>query len=248
MDGHGWWWLTVYETYVVDANLTGRITAALTDGKYMDVRILLAEMGIRGERPKLGALCRWVRGLDVVSGLSRRDASIERSEREKELLVVLDAVLRVAGPVDLSAAQAFLSLGPIALQEVWDVREDKKSWHQVYDGVLEKWIFKCLHENIRENFSVLENTPGPLCKPPNRHPAILHASKDNAVHICGASPGTRIRHHPTVPNLSLIENVLNSAECIKYRCRRREDWIFPDAPISEVNDEESSVLVHNSTS
>jgi hypothetical protein len=50
-------------------NLTNRISAALTDGKYTDALILLAEMRIRGEAPKLGALCRWVRDLDVVSGL-----------------------------------------------------------------------------------------------------------------------------------------------------------------------------------
>ncbi|KAG7145935.1 hypothetical protein HYQ46_005281 [Verticillium longisporum] len=51
-------------------SLTARITAALTDGKYMDARIMLAEMRIRGEEPKLGALCRWVRDLDMISGLS----------------------------------------------------------------------------------------------------------------------------------------------------------------------------------
>jgi hypothetical protein len=40
------------------------------DAKYMEALILLAEMRIRKDTPTLGALCRWVRTLDVVSGLS----------------------------------------------------------------------------------------------------------------------------------------------------------------------------------
>jgi hypothetical protein len=237
--------LTVCMVCVADSNLTGRITAALADGKYTDARVLLAEMRIRAERPKLGALCRWVRDLDVVSGLSRPDADAERSEKDKELLLVLDAILRVTGLVGRDMEGTISSPGPIALQEVWDVRDDKKSWHQVYDGVLEKWIFKCVPENFKENFTVIESTPGRLRKPPNHHPAILHTSKDNAVMLYGPERNTSVQHHPTVPNLSLIKDVLCSAECIAIVAQAESVGFLPDAPVSEGDGEDSSVLAHN---
>ena len=49
------------------------------DEKYVDARILLAEMRIRREQPKIGALCRWVRDLDVVSGLSTKPKDNENA-------------------------------------------------------------------------------------------------------------------------------------------------------------------------
>ena len=81
-------------------NLTSQISAALTDEKYIDALVLLSEMRIRGEAPKLGALCRWVRDLDCVSGLSMQvdgisHTTVPRTKKECELLRVLDAVLRV---------------------------------------------------------------------------------------------------------------------------------------------------------
>merc|ERR1712093_735502 len=87
----------------IDTNLTARISGALADGGYTEARILLAEMRIRGETPKLGALCRWVRDLDVVSGFSMQPEGVSkvvvpRSDEDRELLRVLDAVLRVTGP------------------------------------------------------------------------------------------------------------------------------------------------------
>lgn len=49
--------------FSADANLTSRISGALADGGHTEARILLAEMRIRQQAPKLGALCRWVRDL-----------------------------------------------------------------------------------------------------------------------------------------------------------------------------------------
>lgn len=66
------------------ANLTARITGALADEQYMEAKILLAEMRIRGEEPKIGALCRWVRDLDVVSGLSKQPNAVHVPPKRSE--------------------------------------------------------------------------------------------------------------------------------------------------------------------
>ncbi|KAF7590704.1 hypothetical protein BBP40_002540, partial [Aspergillus hancockii] len=125
------------------ANLTARITGALTDEKYLEARILLAEMRIRGEQPKIGALCRWVRDLDVVSGLSTQPEALdkvplERSAKDMELLGVLDAILRVSTPIDTSP-NAVASTAPIAFQSIWDLRPATPPL-PVYASVLDKSI------------------------------------------------------------------------------------------------------------
>lgn len=235
------------EVETAETNLTGRITAAITDGKYTDARVGLAEMRIRGEKPKLGALCRWVRDLDVVSGLSGRgvgeiQTGSERSPRDKELLVVLDAILRVTGPIDMSVEGSISSPGPIALQELWDVAGPISS-KRTYDAVLNRSIFDWLPAKFENYFRVIETTPGPLRKPPNHHPAILHASEDDML-LCGASK-TSLHHHPVVPNLSLIEGILSHHECLSIIAAAESTGFSPDAPVQEADNEDSSVLAHN---
>jgi hypothetical protein len=90
-----------------DTNLTAKISGTLADGKYTEARILLAEMGIRRQKPKLGTLCRWVRDLDVVSGLAEQldEDGRARTEREEEALMALDAVLRLTGPTDYAIVE-----------------------------------------------------------------------------------------------------------------------------------------------
>jgi hypothetical protein len=209
----------------------------------MDARVLLAEMRIRGERPKLGALCRWVRNLDVVSGLSMRrhsaeDVVVERSARDKELLLVLDGILRVTGPVD-TGVDAISSPGPISVQQVWCVCAPS------YDKVDREMWLPSATAISREDFSIIENTPGPLRKPPNRHPAILYASKDNAVMLCEAEKVARIHHHPIVPNLSLIERVMMPLECGNIVSAAETIGFLPDAPVVDGDNDDSSVLAHN---
>jgi hypothetical protein len=232
---------------IAETNLTGRITAAITDSKYTDARIGLAEMRIRGERPKLGALCRWVRDLDVVSGLSgRRDRAnqvvSERSSRDKELLVVLDAILRVAGPVDIRVESSISSPGPITLQDLWDASGGTPS-QEIYTAVLSDQIFDSLPAKFENYFSVIETTPGPLRKPPNHHPAVLYASQDDL--LLGEACKTNVHHHPVVPNLSLIDEVLSLYECMSIISAAESVGFLPDAPVLEGDNEHSSVLAHN---
>jgi len=205
---------------------------------------MLAEMRIRGKAPKLGALCRWVRDLDVVSGLAEQlDANgRKRTTREEELLVVLDAILRLTGPIDYSVDQP-LSDGPINPRKAWDLRElaDRKA---TYDSVLNGSIFSCLPKDTKSNFRIIDTIPGLDRKPANLHPAILHASRDDTISLSSDAPKSTHHKHPLVPNLHLLKDVLSSQECTQIIAAAETIGFTPDAPIRGEG-EESSILAHN---
>jgi hypothetical protein len=200
-------------------------------------------MRIRGQAPKLGALCRWVRDLDVVSGLAEQldEAGHKRSSREEELLVVLDAILRLTGPIDYTGGA--IIPGPINPRREWDLR-DTTARRTVYDTVLDGSIFNSLSLNTTSNFRIIETTPGLQRKPPNVHPAVLHASKDDAIPLSIESPKASFHTHPTVPNLHLIKDVLFVEECTQIIALTEKIGFTPDAPI-RADGEESSILAHN---
>ncbi|KAG5922143.1 hypothetical protein E4U42_005592 [Claviceps africana] len=229
------------------ANLTARVTAALADDKFLEAKILLAEMRLRGEEPKLGALCRWVRDLDVVT--QPKGASIvspDRTARERELLEVLDAVLRVSCPVDDSstAQPPADSSRHIALQPTWDLRPPTEPL-PIYASVLDKSILSSSAASLSSSsFRVLETTPGPLRKPPNHHPAILYTSEPNAVHLSPDHGPVTLHQHPNVPNLSLATNVLSPQECKAIIAAGESVGFLPDVPIRQ-GEEDTSVLAHN---
>lgn len=229
-------------------NLTSRISAALADAKYMDALILLAEMRIRQETPSLGALCRWVRNLDVVSGLSSlteetKKTAIGRSAKEKELLQVLDAVLRVTGPTDTNAIGSAVSPGPIALKEAWRLRCTKEPTRQTRASIVDKTLFARSRPDVKQRFRIIETTPGNLRKPSNLHPAVLFASKDDTILLNGG-PKTEIHTHPVVPDLRLIRDVLSPEECESIICAGETMGFLPDAPLRP-DGEDSSILAHN---
>lgn len=227
----------------VDTNLTARISGALADAAYIDARILLAEMRIRGQQPKLGALCRWVRDIDAVSGLAEQvDGSAKRTSKEEDLLVVLDAILRVTGPIDYTSGQPILQ-GPMTPQEEWDLREGRER-RAVYDCVLDKSILKCLPADIESKFRIVETTPGHERKPANLHPAILHASRDDAILLSSTPPKSTHHQHPIVPNLHLLKDILSPAECEQIVSAAEKIGFTPDAPIRAEGDE-NSILAHN---
>ncbi|EMT69458.1 hypothetical protein FOC4_g10003181 [Fusarium odoratissimum] len=226
------------------ANLTAQVTAALADRKYTEARILLAEMKIRGEQPKLGALCRWVRDLDVISGLSTipdQQGLVKRSEREETLIKVIDAVLRVCGHEDRNP-NAIIQPSSIALQEIWDLRPDT-STEQVYASVLDGSLVASAPESLKKNIRIIETTPGPERKPPNHHDAILYASTPEAVPLSTTPPPTAHRPHPVVQGLSVATNVLYPEECKAIIAAGEYVNFVPDAPLRE--DGDISILAHN---
>lgn len=70
-------------------SLTSKISSALAGNRWTDAKVLLAEMRIRKQRPKLGALQRWTRECDAAS-------TADGSEGDREVLSVLDAIMRTA--------------------------------------------------------------------------------------------------------------------------------------------------------
>ncbi|KAK0649706.1 hypothetical protein B0T16DRAFT_457095 [Cercophora newfieldiana] len=227
------------------SNLTGRITAALADGKLIDAKVLLAEMRIRGEEPKLGALCRWVRDLDVISGVSTVEGEVtDRSARDRELISVLDGVLRVCGVIDTNPDADFDPSSPIAVQEIWDLRTMSSApTIQTYASVLDKTIFLSAPPKLSESIRVIETTPGPLRKPPNHHDAILYTTKPGGVPLSATPPPISYHHHPVVPGLSLATRVLSPSECQAIIAAGETVNFLPDAPLRE--DGDISVLAHN---
>lgn len=51
---------------LITGSLTARISSALTDQRHVDALVLLSEMCIRNQQPRLGSLQRWVRECDAV--------------------------------------------------------------------------------------------------------------------------------------------------------------------------------------
>lgn len=226
----------------VDTNLTSRISGALADEGYTEARILLAEMRIRGQKPKLGALCRWVRDLDVVSGLAEQIAGEKRPKTEEDLLVVLDAILRLTGPTDYTT-EGLPHAGPIIPRRVWNLREGTKR-REVYDSVRDGTIFSHVSNDIKSQFRAIETTPGLQRKPPNRHPAILWASRDDAILLSSSRPKPTLHEHDVVPNLHLLKDVLTSDECEQIIAAAETIGFTADAPI-RAEGEEISILAHN---
>jgi hypothetical protein len=232
-----------------DANLTSRVSAALIDGKYTDALVLLAEMRIRIETPKLGALCRWVRDLDVVSGLSMQvdgicKTTVTRSEKELELLRVMDSILRVTGPTDLNSEFLPSSTNPIALQNIWNLRDPGRAAVQIRQSVIDRSIFSSLPLNTKESFQAIEKTLGHQRKPPNLHDAIIYLTNDDAIPLSTISPSITYHNHPVVPNLSVIKDVLSPTECQTIIAAMESRGFLPDAPIRD-DGSESSILAHN---
>nr|WNZ75285.1 hypothetical protein [Trichoderma harzianum] len=229
-----------------NANLTSRVSGALADEKYLEARILLAEMRLRGEDPKLGALCRWVRDLDVVTqpkGISIDNP--QRSAKDDELLSVLDAVLRVSCPIDDNTSVTKPqpgSLSHISFQATWDVRSPVKP-QQVYESVLDKSIFASAPSSVASSLRIIETTPGHLRNPPNHHPAILYTSQPDTVLLSSDGPQITHHKHPHVPNLSLAANVLSPEECKAIIAVGETAGFLPDTPVREGGD--TSVLAHN---
>lgn len=252
-----------------DANLTSRISGALADGGHTEARVLLSEMRIRQQAPKLGALCRWVRDLDVISGLAeQREGRGKRTEAQAETLKVLDAILRVTGPVDHSppptaaddgAAAAVVEVsssqpaGTLSVRPAWDLRGTGHPRRMVYDSVLDGTLAASMPSGLRSQFRVIQSIPGPERNPPNKHPATVYTSRDGAIALAPTespdAPQTTHHSHPIVPGLHLLRDVLSPDECDRIIGAAEGVGFAPDAPVRPGEDSpgavENSVLAHN---
>jgi hypothetical protein len=214
----------------------------------MDALILLAEMRIRKDTPTLGALCRWVRTLDVVSGLSihvqvQAQNVVGHNAQNEELIRVLDAILRVTGPTDTTSNGTAATSKSIALQDTWNLRESTEPTRQIRRSINDKTIFAACSPDLKKRFRIIETTAPLQRKPPNLHPAILYASQDDAV-LLGEGPKAECFKHPIVPNLRLIKDVLSPEECSSIIAAGETIEFIPDAPMRPQG-EDTSILAHN---
>lgn len=197
-------------------------------------------MRLREQVPKLGALCRWVRDLDVVSGLAEQVDGGLRTTHEAELLTVLDSILRTTGPVDYTTEGSFVD-GPMVPRTSWDLRDQKiLSTNNVIDAEpLPEFMAE-----VQRQLRVIETIPGLQRKPPNHHPAILYTSKDDAIKLSSTLPKTTHHKHLIVPNLHLLKDVFMPLECKQIIAAGESVGFLPDAPIRGEG-EEISILAHN---
>lgn len=199
-------------------------------------------MRLRGESPKLGALCRWVRDLDVTSGFSMGvHETTGRSRSQLERLRLLDAISRVTGTVDLIPSIAYSkSSDPFILHQQWNLQD--KAVLPV--AIASKPMAELSPKGVKDKFKILEVTRGSERKPPNLHDAVLYLSEDNAVPLSPNPPQTTHHKHPAVPNLSLMKDVLSQDECKAIVATMETVGFLPDAPIRD-DGSESSILAHN---
>jgi len=210
-------------------------------------------MRIRNETPKLGALCRWIRDLDVISGVSLHGndkANPEGRNRADNLerIHVVDSILRITGPTDSNFEAADLSVpAPILQKETWNLHDANGESYPMRQHVLDGSIFTQDHnrETYTSQFRILETTPGSQRKPPNQHDAVLYLTSDNSIPLLSTPPATTTKHpHPHVPHLSLIKDVLHTSECTSLVAACEAIGFLPDAPISD-NGPDASILAHN---
>lgn len=182
-----------------------------------------------------------MRDLDVVS--QPNGVSLDkRSPKEKELLTVLDAVMRVSCAVDMKAPFPTDPNSNISFQPSWDLRPPTAA-EQVYASVLDKSIFAEDQDAVTASLRVIETMPGHLRKPPNHYPALLYTSKPDSIPLADAHDAITYHKHPNVPNLSLIKDVLTPEECKAVIAAGEAVEFLPDEPVRDRGD--TSILAHN---
>lgn len=129
----------------LSASLPSRISSALNEARWLDARIALAEMRLRAQRPRLGALQRWVRECDA--------AAPDSMEEAVEVWSVLEAILRcTTDEEDLirgSGTRSAVQKGPkpVVWMEEWGVgqRGEEDLWEELQNGkLLREWSVPAL--------------------------------------------------------------------------------------------------------
>ncbi|KAG5645400.1 hypothetical protein DXG03_006353 [Asterophora parasitica] len=234
------YWRVAHETTNTGSSLTSRISSALVDQRHVDALVLLSEMVIREQMPKLGALQRWVRECDAVLTPSMSEAE------ENQVWHVLDAILRTTQP----------ELIPTHQEAGGTLRPGTRlRWYEPFT-VQPPSTDLCKHsidpETIAESAALtlkpLQVTPGLERRPPNKHAAVIFYSPPNTFPLASATDRTREpqRHDlPGVPGAFIINDVFETAECRSLVTAAEKVGLLPDEPISGSATQLASVLAHN---
>ncbi|KAF5370923.1 hypothetical protein D9615_009813 [Tricholomella constricta] len=234
------YWRVAHETTNTGSSLTSRISSALIDQRHVDALVLLSEMVIREQVPKLGALQRWVRECDAVLTPSMSQAE------ENRVWQVLDAILRTTQP----------ELIPSHQEAGGSLRTGTRlRWYEPFT-VQPSPMDQCKHsidpdtvaEAVALNMKPLQVTPGPDRRPPNKHPAVIYYSPPATFPLASPSDRTRPpqRHDlPGVPGAFIINDVFESAECRSLVNAAEKVGLLPDEPVAGSATQLASVLAHN---
>lgn len=244
-------------------SLTTRISDALTDARWLDARVLLAEFRIRGEEVKLGTLQRWIREVDAAaaSGLDEKVSA--------EVFRTLDAILRATARSEKSHLSATrtsehtlkqgtrtnidhssndglaegYAAGVVAFED--PVSFKSTSDIHLYRQVLDRSIFNDKSDQeYRKNVKIIEVTPAGERKPPNQYDATIYTTLSPLV--SPASPDPIIRHEvPDVPGAFVIEDLLSASECKNIICQGEAVSFSPDCAIAGSAIQQTSILAHN---
>ncbi|KAF9548285.1 hypothetical protein CPC08DRAFT_823525 [Agrocybe pediades] len=234
------YWRVAHETSNTGHSLTSRISSALVDQRHVDALVFLAEMAIREQVPKLGALQRWVRECDAV--LTPQMSQDE----ENRVWQVLDAILRTTQPEMITQAnssdEGVVKPGsrlrwypPFTVDAGPSTREANLNAETISEAAVA--VLK-----------PLQITPGPDRRPPNKHPAIIYFSPPNTFPLLPSNERLRqpVRHElPGVPGAFIINDALEVAECQSLVKAAEAVGLIPDEPVAGSAAQLSSVLAHN---
>ena len=180
------------------------------DQRHIDALVLLSEMQIRGQTPKLGALQRWVRECDAV-------LTPEMTEEEQDKVWrVLDSILRTTQPE---------LIGGSARDGEWEQKKGSRlRWYAPFSAdvphppALNSSSPTTL-ETISQASTVMKpllTTIGPERRPPNKHPAIVYFSPPNTFPLApSGKKDVSVKRFdvPGVPDTFVIHDVLTPEEC-----------------------------------
>lgn len=221
-------------------NLSARVSDALADSRWVDARVLLAEIKIRGEEVKLGTLQRWVRDCDA--------ASVRDVEVSDEVFKTLAFVLRACSSGGPSLESENSGRGSSKLLKYSEpVQFGPKSERKFYRAAKSNSLVNPEEKKThRKEFRIISITPGEVRKPPNAYPATIYLSSTNAVEL--AKPEelhTTRREVPGVRGAFVISDLLSENECSQIIRNCESIGFNPDLPVAGNAAQQASILANN---
>jgi hypothetical protein len=199
-------------------NLNGRVSAALTDGRFEDALQLLKELKKGGQVLRLGTVQRWVRDIDI---------NTLNPDRIK--IRVMDLVLRCTEEFKNFAAEGAdaedLGRGLVFFKDEFapcdSIKNLKTDWRNtgLYDQKEDCKVVK--YEKAKERF------------PPNFYDLSIWTNvKDISLEDSKKTPIKRI-DVPEVPGAFVLTNVLSEMDCNKLRNMVETMGFDLDIPIGQ---------------
>lgn len=222
-----------------NGNLSTRVSEALADSRWVDARVLLAEIRIRGDEIKLGTLQRWVRDCDA--------ASVRDAEVGDEVFKTLAYVLRACSSESSIHDNRNPGDGSNAVNYAKPIQFAQKSAKRFYHAAKSQSLVPTEEQTTRRReFRIISITPGAVRKPPNAYPATIYLSSNNAIELTEPEELQTARHNITgLQGAFVISDLLSENESSQI-IRNCESLGFnPDLPIAGNAAQQVSILANN---